>query len=268
MINYRDMLYITIFENSIIIYSIIFIYLIVFFFFLLKKKQKIKEYKNVFILFLAIIIFLRLANGIFKYFHDQWENPVNIDNATIDSLYTWFSSENSWYMDQNMTDRDKFELMKKENPENIISIWPFYTNFTLTDSEENKKRIQKYLSYAKYIIKKWKISDGYLYVKANANWWMLSSKESLYVILTRPNLGGHLMKNKSLIINTSDKEYIELLYKLNDIPLTKLPYNDNNDYASINWLKALNENQYNDSLWWFLSTNRKGQIEEITIVYK
>ncbi len=114
------------------------------------------------------------------------------------------------------------------------------------------------------------VSGGYLYIKASADDKKLGDYSTIYTKLIHSNNlegdGGHLQKNRSLETPDENKGYTELLYRLSDIPFqTKL---GSNSVISKNWLQIINENENPLSNLSFSSTEKDGEIIELSIYYE
>lgn len=139
-------------------------------------------------------------------------------------------------------------------------------NFSKTDTEENNRIAKEFLtSEYRRIVTPTDIRSGYLYIKAKAGNGGLTNKESIYVYLNSGANGGHLMKSKSLISDPSLKG--EYLYKLDSIPLTTIPYSDDNPYQTSNWIALLNS-QATNYFGGFVSTVRGGLIEKVIFAFE
>ena len=135
--------------------------------------------------------------------------------------------------------------------------------FSVSSVEENNRVAREFLTTQYRIVRKSeekKFVNGYLFIQVSAGDGMLSNKESVYVYLKDGTHGGHLMKSKSLI---SDPKLVgQYLYKLDAIPLTTIPYSDDNPYVEKNWLTLLNS-QGSNYFGGFVSTVRGGKIEKV-----
>lgn len=118
-----------------------------------------------------------------------------------------------------------------------------------------------------------KISYGYLHVKASVNNNKLSLSDSVYVKLAatlsgeHKEFGGHLRRDKSLNVPPSES-ITELLYSLDNIFYkTAIPYSEDVDAQSVDFLRALNDGTKTRTIA-FVSTLRNGIIHELSIYYE
>jgi len=139
-------------------------------------------------------------------------------------------------------------------------------NFSKTNTEVNNRIAKEFLtSEFRKIITPTNIESGYFYIKVSAGEGQLTNKESVYVYLNSGTYGGHLMKSKSLISDPNLKG--EYLYKLDSIPLTTIPYSDDNPYKSVDWILILNS-QNTNYFGGFVSTVREGVIEKAIFAFE
>jgi hypothetical protein len=95
---------------------------------------------------------------------------------------------------------------------------------------------------------------------------VLAEKESVYIYLHSPANGGHLFKPKSLIAEQSSGGESEYLFSLAEIPVTTLPYGNENTFTSKKWLQVL-QNKGVYYLGAFVSANRYAAIREIGFAF-
>ncbi len=167
------------------------------------------------------------------------------------------------------TDFQKYqELIKSGNFVELPNMPMYSPKFSVSSVEENNRIANQFLTneFRKVALPVGrKIIEGYLFLKVSAGDGMLSNKESVYVYLKDGTHGGHLMKSKSLI--SDPKLTGQYLYKLNAMPLTTIPYSDDNPYIEKNWLSLLNAQNYN-YFGGFVSTVRGGKIEKVVFAFE
>lgn len=121
-----------------------------------------------------------------------------------------------------------------------------------------------------------KFEKAYLYIKAGVNTENnpLTKIDSVYFYFDSGLTGGHLVKTKSLPIETKTGS-TELLYNANEIPVINLPYTDipkEERVRKLDLLHILNseDDRYNRVryLGSFVSTNNFGTILSMRIAYK
>lgn len=183
-----------------------------------------------------------------------------IDNNTT-STPAIVGSEGSEFPDY-----EYYKEMKKIKLVDSVKSW--------VEEPEDKKSVEG-RTYKRFIkVDNGNIANGYLFVDVSVdNGKPLTVWDSIYVSLRKIVNGylyvpknGHLLRSKSITIPKSNRTL--LLYDLRQIPLTNLPYSDNNSFKNENWLSLLQEaNKF--ELETFISTLRKGgEIHEITIGYE
>jgi hypothetical protein len=114
------------------------------------------------------------------------------------------------------------------------------------------------------------IDHGYIFVKANVNGKALTRYDKVYMVIvnnhTGKKIGGRLVLDKSLETTKSDLT-TEFLYDLSNVQYEQ-GGKDGYETTSGDWLKMLNQNQYETkSIIGFSSTLRNGEIEEVDISY-
>jgi hypothetical protein len=107
------------------------------------------------------------------------------------------------------------------------------------------------------------IACGYLYVKTKTNQGMLHEWENVYI--QPQQLGGHLLRSKSIVENLSEKS-TESLFALDSI--TYRPSVGSKKALIANWAKLLNVANIIKFDIALNTTNPTGTIEEIKIAYK
>lgn len=108
------------------------------------------------------------------------------------------------------------------------------------------------------------LSKGYIYIKASMNGGSLTQWESISIIMN--GVGGHLFRPQSLPTPNNEKK-TELLYALNYISLTDIPYNEQNTPHIVNWFELFNEGNTIE-VYSFISSLRPALIDEISIYYQ
>lgn len=119
------------------------------------------------------------------------------------------------------------------------------------------------------------IEDAYLYIKAGVSrrgipMGQLTPYDSVYLYLDESKNGGHLIRPRALIYRASEDGLTELLYKLENLPFTHLPYSEvaepdtdkNPDLLSVLKTEGIH---YLGS---YVSTLGYGKIFELIISYK
>jgi len=119
------------------------------------------------------------------------------------------------------------------------------------------------------IKRKGEIACGYLYVRVRNNGHPLNEAyDSIYI--NPQDLGGHLLRSRSISIPNPIAQTTEILLPLNEIPfLPHVPYNPTaSKFEVADWVKLLNvTNQI--KFWIGLSTqDTTGMIDEVRIAYK
>lgn len=123
--------------------------------------------------------------------------------------------------------------------------------------------------YKVVINKTGEIACGYLYVRARNDGKPLDEKyNSIYI--NPHDLGGHLLRSRSILILDPIANKTEILLPLNAIPfLSELPYNPmSQNYRIADWIKllnAINQIKFNIAL---STQDSAGFIDEVKIVYK
>lgn len=113
------------------------------------------------------------------------------------------------------------------------------------------------------------IACGYLYIKASIDGKKLDDNyDSIYI--NPNNFGGHILRTKSLNIEQIEKNKTEVLLPLNSIfYLPNMPYNPNaQNYKIANWKNLLNVGDIIDFKIGLSTLDKRGNIDEIQIVYK
>ncbi len=143
-----------------------------------------------------------------------------------------------------------------------------------TESWVNKNGKVEGRIYKKFIRVDGDISNAYLFVEVSVdNNKPLTVWDSIYVSLRKEVGGylyepvaGHLLRSKSLNIPPSNTT--RLLYDMQQIPFTTIPYSDNNNFVNKNWLSNI-QTAKTFQFETFLSTSRKGgKIVNISIGYQ
>ncbi len=138
---------------------------------------------------------------------------------------------------------------------------------------ENSAKNNKYTALFERDLKvNGKFKRGFLYVRASVNGSALTKSDGVYTKIggmvgkQYVELGGHLIKSKTLDVPQSEK-YTEYLFELTDVK-TKNTYADP-DYlvSSEDWLDLLNSGSMR-LISTFSSTQRSGKIEELSIYYE
>lgn len=115
---------------------------------------------------------------------------------------------------------------------------------------------------------KGKIADGYVLIEASVDESKkLTKYDSVYLKLN--NVGGHLLRNKSLPTPSTDSGTTTILYSLRAIPyLPNMPYDENKSGSNANWLDSLNSHSNNSYLTFISSLRPGGKIHRIMLTYE
>lgn len=165
---------------------------------------------------------------------------------------------------------------------NQVSIYPegLYTpsainQYCLIGSTDQSKCDHEIIRLIKTISVTPPLSDAYLYVKAavsrgNDPFGPLTSNDSIYFFLDdAQKYGGHLLRYQA-VWSRENKDSTELLFDLNSIPFTTVPYPSTNSVTPIkspNLLEVLNQ-EGEHYLVSFVSTLGAGKIIEMKIGYE
>lgn len=230
-------------------------------------KKKIASNTFYFIIAFAIVVIL------FKYtsvFEPEKKNvnenvnaliPININSGDLQNINTTTGKN---YLDDYLKIKEigkVLEVFEKR----LIS-----PQFTTHDQEKNNEIALEFLiKNSKKMKSSGKIDNGYLYLKAGAgslgDLSTISSDESVFIYLG--STGGHLFMPNSLVNVPTEDGFTQYLFSLENIVFTNIPYSEENDSYSDNWLDRLNtDGEYYIGA--FVSANRFSVIEEITIVYQ
>lgn len=119
------------------------------------------------------------------------------------------------------------------------------------------------------------VEDAYIYIKAGVSRsgmpiGQLTPYDSVYLYLDESKNGGHLIRPKAIIYRSSEDGLTELLYKLDNLPFTHLPYSetaspDENKNSNLLSILKTNGTHYLGS---YVSTLGYGEIFELVIGYK
>ncbi len=128
-------------------------------------------------------------------------------------------------------------------------------------------------SFAKKVIVKGIIKNGFLYVRASVNNKALSEYDDVYAKITRTigvdylDFGGHLIESQSLDIPIKNEDFTEMLFELSDVRYKKSINSSLQEVISGNWLDILN-NEGKKSVLGFTSTTQQGVIYELALFYE
>lgn len=113
------------------------------------------------------------------------------------------------------------------------------------------------------------VACGYLFVRAHKGNSPLSEKwDSIYI--NPQGLGGHLLRTRSIKLNSESSTSTQVLFSLSSVPyLPNVPYNpEAQNFETTNWVKLINSASKIE-FWVALSTLNQGAvIDEATIVYR
>ncbi len=114
------------------------------------------------------------------------------------------------------------------------------------------------------------LDNTFLYIEASVDTpeKQLTNYDSVYIYLDNGVNGGQLLRRLSLINNKESDNRTKLLFNLNEIPLTDLPYNDStNNFRELNFTEILNR-PGTHRLGAFVATQRTGKLNKLVIGYK
>ena len=194
------------------------------------------------------ITLLVIAIGVlfFAIFNDT-KHPLSTDAGdTLDNI------------EKTLTPYDAKDKMKKE---------VLVTDFTNSSVDHEPTNV-----FTKSLEVKGTIAGGYLYVKASVDQSSLTKDDDVYLKLTQnangkySEFGGHLIESQSLA-TPKNATSTELLFELSSVRYKKAYTDSNLEVLSGNWLNVLNNGNSRIVLG-FVSTERKGEIEELAIYYE
>lgn len=113
------------------------------------------------------------------------------------------------------------------------------------------------------------IACGYLYARARVDGRELDPRyESIYV--NPQGLGGHILRTKSIDIDSEIQNSTEVLFPLNTVSyLPNLPYNPQaQNFQLADWVKLLNVSNQTEFKIALSVQNLEGVIDEVQIAYK
>jgi hypothetical protein len=226
----------------------------------MNNKDLVKNISYFILAFVAVVVMFNFTN-IFGEKEVIDNIPMDIGKNDLKNLNI---SEQMSEFDNYIEIKDKGKYVKV-NSERIVS-----PQFTAHDQDANNKIALEFLEANSYTLSSTgNIEKGYLYLKAGVGTeddiGTVASNESVFVYLGSD--GGHLFSPKSLINIPSDDGYSQYLFKLEDIIITTIPYSNKNKSSDIDWLSQL-DNASDYYLGGFVSSNRFGVIEEISIAYE
>lgn len=247
---------------------------------------------NNFLSILMLLLFIIIIYLIYKFYF--WKNKnlylllaiivlsilswryigVSIINitSTKDLLLTDLSNINienyAQSIDNSSPEYNEFIDFSKDAKKEIIISKPVKSNFNIDDVVGNKEKIEYiYKNFSKRF-KINTITSWYIHIISSVNGWELNTQESVYLYLN--NEGGHLLRPESIIYNKDDWK-THIIFNLNNIIFAKLPkrwYDETVPMKNYqrNFIKEMNNRT--NYIFWFVSTNRFGELEKIEIIYK
>ena len=136
---------------------------------------------------------------------------------------------------------------------------------TLAENFESwtPKQNINYKMINRIVIREGQLSKAYIYAKVSLNNSPLTQWESLY--FKASNTGGHLFRPLSLPVPSSTST--ELLYALNQVPITGIPYSDQNKSKITNIFQLFKTKKQLQVIS-FISSLRPAKIEELSLYYE
>lgn len=205
--------------------------------------------------------------------------PSRIDKEKSPDLDPTFTKEEiSKVVDETQnpdSNLEEFLSYKKFNiyldglvtPENLVS--------SCQDGEKNGQSCNKEIaSITRKVRVEGKIEEAYLYMRVavsrdNGPLGKLTDFDSIWFFIDdAKNYGGHLLRSKALVNRQQEDGTQELLFNLEEIPFTTLPYNEKADPNYKNLLEVLNNGETEHYVASFVSTLGYGKVIEMQIGYK
>ena len=125
------------------------------------------------------------------------------------------------------------------------------------------------IDYNKKVRREGEVACGYLYVKASNGARSLSyDYDSIYI--NPQELGGHLLRPRSIEMEETKENKTEVLFPLSAVPyLPNVPYNPTaQNFEITNWVKLLNSSQKIKMTIALSTMSQAGLIEEVRIAYR
>lgn len=226
---------------------------------------------------LAVII----LNYTTDIFNSNNLNPGECSSVYFDSCKSKESCEENklYWWDGACHLTEKLEPKPSEYPDydyyqNLKNKLQLVTSTPSVVKEPNNPKSVEGRVYKIFLRSSGNIVKAYLFVDASVDGGKpLTVWDSVYISLRKIVDGhlynpqdGHLLRSKSLKVPPSDTT--QLLYSLEKVPFTNLPYSDYNIYKNKNWLSLI-QGADKFQLETFLSTLREGgMINNISIGYE
>lgn len=236
-----------------------------------KNKNYLLETASLIIIIILFFIgtILVFRTDIFDYRKSEPKAQPNITQPEI------IKEEIEEIKIKELTDFEKFQSFRKISVYEDFITPATINQFCLDVERKDKECKEAIISLTNKLLIDGEIEDGYLYIKAGVSrsgeaMSQLTSYDSIYLYLNDSKNGGHLIRPKALSYRVTEDGLTELLYKLDNVSFTHLPYNENADPDKDKNPDLLSVLQSDNThyLGAYVSTLGYGKIVDLVIGYK